>query len=59
MDYELWVRLLKNGFRIRRIRKPISNLRIHDLQMSSVENPKIVEDSLKVQDLLKEWGIKK
>ena len=59
MDYELWIRLLKNGFRITRIRKPLSNLRIHDLQMSSIEKPKVVADSLKVQDLLKKWGIKK
>ena len=59
MDYELWVRLLKNGFRITRIRKPLSNLRIHDLQMSKVETPKVIEDALKVKNALIEWGINK
>ena len=59
MDYELWVRLLKNGFRITRIRKPLSNLRIYDLQMSKVETPKVIEDALKVKTLLIGWGIGK
>ena len=59
MDYELWVRLLKNGFRITRIKKPLSNLRNHDLQMSKVETPKVIADALKVKNLLIEWGIKK
>ena len=59
MDYELWVRLLKNGFKITRIRKPLSNLRIHDLQMSKVETPKVVEDAFKVRALLIEWGVNK
>lgn len=59
MDYELWVRFLKNGFRITRIRKPLSNLRIYDLQMSKVENLKVVEDALKVKNLLIEWETKK
>lgn len=54
MDYELWVRLLRHGFRITRIRKPLSNLRIHDLQLSTAEKPKVMEDFQKVQEILKE-----
>ena len=59
MDYELWIRLLRNGFRITRIRRPLSNLRVHDFQMSRVEKSQVMKDFLKVQTLLKEWGIKK
>lgn len=59
MDYELWARFLKNGFRITRIRKPLSNLRIHDLQMSNVEKPKVVEEALRVKSLLVDWGVGK
>jgi len=58
MDYELWVRFLRNGYRIKRIRKPLSNLRIHDLQLSTAEKPKVAMDVKWVQVLLKAWGIK-
>ena len=59
MDYELWVRALRNGFRIKRIRKPLSNLRIHDLQLSTTEKPKVLMDVKRVQVLLEAWEINK